>query len=69
MYSNGKCALPAYLATLFDITTHEMEMVYDCQTKIINEQNVNTFHNNLMLVLKQIIENPTQLIKEIKIGD
>lgn len=69
LYSNGKCALPAYLATMFDVESHEMEMIYDCQTKIINEKNVQHFHKNLMNLLKNVIEDPNKLIKEISMEE
>ncbi len=67
IYSNGKCALPAYVAAMYDIDTNEIDMVYDCQTKLMNEKHVEKYHNNLMLILKQIIENPEQKIENIKV--
>jgi len=58
IYSNGKCALPAYLAQFYNVKTGEMAMAYDCQTKIISEQGIADFHKKYLKVLNTIIERP-----------
>ena len=68
VYSNEKCALPAYVAQLYDIDTGEITMAYDVQTKIMSEEDVKTYHNNYVSVIKQIIENPEIKINNIKLN-
>ena len=66
IYSNEKCALPAYIGVLYDINNQEMQIAYDVQTKIVTEEDVKTFHNKLTNIIKQIVENPEILLKDIK---
>lgn len=65
LYSNGKCALPAYVALMYDINKEDIQMAYDCQTKIITEEDVNSFHQNYLNLLKQVLANKNILIKDI----
>lgn len=67
VYSNGKCALPCYLIFLYDIENHEMQMGYDVQTKLSSEQDVNNYHENLLYVLEQIVNNPNIALEELQI--
>ena len=64
IYSNEKCALPAYLAQLYDVNTGEIDMFYDVQTKIISENDVEIFHKKYLSIIDQVIDNP-----QIKVGD
>ena len=66
IYSNGKCALPAYIGHLYNVKTGEMVMIYDVQTKIIQESDVNSFHEKYLKTIEQVIENPQIIIKDIK---
>ena len=65
VYSNGKCALPAYIGLLYDLNKGNIQVAYDCQTKIINEQDVKNYHNELLNVLNKILENPEIKVEEI----
>lgn len=65
VYSNGKCALPAYIAQMYNTERGNIDMVYDVQTKIITEQDVANFHANYVHILSQILDNPTILTKDI----
>ena len=58
IFSNGKGALPCYLIFMYDIHSHDVIMGFDAQTKIINEHDVNNYHELLLKVLNKVIENP-----------
>ena len=68
MYSNEKCALPAYLALFYDIEQGDILMYYDVQTLITTGENVESFHKNYISVLEQITENPDKIIADISIN-
>ena len=67
VYSNEKCALPAYVAQLYDVDTGEITMAYDVQTKIISENEVKTFHENYVKTINQVLNNDEVKIKDIKL--
>lgn len=67
IYSNGKCALPAYVAAMYDVDSKDISMVYDCQTKLTTREQVKNFHYNLENVLNQIVTNTNIKIKDLKI--
>ena len=67
IYSNGKCALPAYIAQLYNTETNEIRMAYDVQTKIITEQNVADFHQKYLHVIEQVLNNPQIKLNEIEL--
>ena len=67
VYSNGKCALPAYIAQLYDVDKNEITMVYDIQTQIMNGQDVEKFHNNYLKVINLVIDNPEISLNDIKL--
>lgn len=66
-YTNGKCALPCYAALLYDYVNNEINVGYDCQIKLMNEQDVKNFHENLVKCIDQVMENPNILVKDIKL--
>ena len=66
IYSNEKCALPAYLGVLYDIDNQKMQIAYDVQTKIVTKHDVMAFHQKLTDIINQVIDNPEILIKNIK---
>lgn len=65
--SNGHGALPCYIAQLWRVEEGDIVMAYDCQTKIISEQDCATFHNNYLKVLKAVLDNPQIKINDIKL--
>lgn len=67
IYSNGKCALPAYIGHLYNAQTGEMVMIYDVQTKIVSEADVNDFHKKYLKTIQQVLQNPEIIIKDIKL--
>ena len=64
MYTNGKGALTAYVVQFLNARTMEIDMAYDVQTKITNEEDVRIYHSLYLNVLRQILDNP-----QIKIAD
>ena len=66
MYTNGKGALPAYIAQLYNIATGEIIMAYDCHIKTTSKEDVFSFHKKYVNLLLNIIENPNELIGNIK---
>ena len=67
MYSNGKGALPCYIALLYDVVAGSARMCYDVQTKIIFEKDVAAFHNSYVKVLTQLASNADILLKDVEI--
>ena len=65
LHSNGKGALPCYLALLYDVNNGNVRMCYDCQTKIIKEHEVKNFHNKYVELLNKVCENPNILLKSL----
>ena len=67
IYSNQKCALPAYIVQLLNVKTNEIDMFYDVQIKIISEKDVEDFHQKYISILKQVTENPNKKLSEFLI--
>jgi len=64
LYTNGNCALPAYVIQVLNDKTKEIEVAYDVQTRITSEEDVSNFHTYYLGVLRQVLDNP-----EIKVAD
>lgn len=67
VYSNQKGALPAYIVQLLNTKTKEIDMYYDVQTKIISQNDVESFHKNYISLIEQIIENPKSKLCDLAI--
>lgn len=67
IYSNGKGALPAYVVQLLDPKTNEITMVYDVQTKIISEEQLRSFHEMYLKVIRQVLDDPKKELRDIEI--
>jgi len=67
VYSNGKCALPCYVAQLYDVDTGEISMAYDVQIKTTSEEHVKKFHDAYVGVIKQILNNPDIKVSDIEV--
>lgn len=67
IYSNGKCALPAYIAIMWDIDTNYMDVLYDCYVKTHKEKDIERFHKSYLKILEQIVENQKIKIKDIEV--
>lgn len=66
VYSNGKCALPCYVAQLYDVDRGHINMAYDVWKKIINKEHVDVYHDNYLKVINTVIDNPEIKIEDIK---
>ena len=67
IYSNGKCALPCYVAQLYDVDAGHINMAYDAWTEIINDKHVDVYHENYLKVINAVIDNPEIKIEDIKL--
>ncbi len=67
IYSNGKFVLPSYVAAMYNVDTHEIQMIYDCQKKIITDENVEYFHKNLLHIIRAMISQPDLKVSEVKL--
>ncbi len=67
IYSNGKCALPAYIAVIYDVKTQSMKIAYDCQTQLMDGKDVEHFHNLLMKTISAVLAEPTKIIGKLDI--
>ncbi len=68
MYTNGNCALPAYVIQVLNAKTKEVDMAYDVQTRITSEDDVSTFHTYYLNVLKQVLDDPSIKIADIQLS-
>ena len=67
IYSNGKGALPAYLAMLYNVNEGDADMAYDVQDQLMNEQDIIKYHKNYVSVINQIMDNPEIKIEDVKV--
>ena len=67
IYSNGHGALPTYIALLHDVVSQEIRVAYDCLTILTTDEDVKTFHENMISVTKQIIKKDNIKIKDISV--
>ena len=67
VYSNGKCALPAYIALMWDVTTNDIDMVYDCYTKTHTAEDIKNFHKTYVSIIEQVLNNKDSKIKDLKV--
>lgn len=56
--SNGKGALPAYVAVMFNVKTGSISVVYDVQTMMIEPEVLGEFHNTYLRVIENVLDNP-----------
>ena len=67
MLSNGRFTTPCYLALMYNVDDGCIRAIYECQEKIIKEKHVEDYHNNLIKVLEQVMDNPKIMMKDIKV--
>jgi len=63
--SNGKGALPAYVAVMFNMKTGAISVVYDVQTMLIEPEVLGEFHNTYLRVIERVLENPDTQMKNL----
>ena len=68
LYTNGNCALPAYVIQVLDAKTKEVDMAYDVQTRITGEEDVSNFHTYYLNVLKQVLNDPSIKVEDIQLS-
>ena len=68
LYTNGNCALPAYVIQVLNAKTKEIDMAYDVQTKITSEDDVRNFHSYYLNVLKQVLDAPNIKVSDIQLS-
>ena len=68
-YSNERCALPAYVAVMYNIDDNSIGIGYDCQVNLITEKDVEVFHKNLISAIEQVTANPDMLVKDITLKE
>lgn len=67
VYSNGKCAIPSYIALMWDTVSNGIDIIYDVQTKIISKDAIEKFHKSYVTVLEKVLDNPLDKIKNISL--
>ncbi len=67
LYSNEKCALPAYIAMLWNINSNEIDVMYDCYKKTHTEQDIEQFHKTYVKIIKQVLNNTNIKIKDVEV--
>ena len=68
IYSNGKGALLAYIAMMWDVDTNQITVAYDCQTKTHSAEAIKKYHQALLSVLDQILNNEEIKIQDIEVN-
>ena len=68
LYTNGNCALPAYVIQVLNSETKEIDMAYDVQTRITGEDDVSNFHTYYLNVLKQVLDDPGIKVEDIQLS-
>ncbi|MBR7091056.1 MAG: hypothetical protein IKC79_01225 [Clostridia bacterium] len=67
IYSNGKCALPAYVGQLYDINTGEIQVAYDVQTMTHTEADIKKFHTLYVKILNLVMSCPQIVLEKIEV--
>ncbi len=66
VYSNGKTALPCYVALSYDPESGELVVMYDFVKRLMKKQDLANFNIQYAKVLEQIAKQPDILIKDIE---
>lgn len=65
VFSNGKGALPAYVALMHDTKTNEITTIYDIQTKMTSPQQLVDYQNTFIHVAETVLNKPTEQLKKL----
>lgn len=65
IYSNGKGALPAYIALMLDVNTNEIHVHYDIQTQMCTPEQLIEFQNTYVNVIETVLKNPESKLDEV----
>lgn len=65
VHSNGKGALPAYLALMASSKTDEIDVMYDVQTRMITGAQLAEFQNTYVHVIETVLDSSDKKLEEI----
>lgn len=65
LYSNGKGALPCYMALMHNINTNEIHAMYDIQTKMCGTEQMIDFQNTYIKVIETVLAQPETPLNEL----
>ena len=65
VYSNGKGALPAYIALIWDTQTNEIYVNYDVQTEMCSAEQLIEFQNIYIRVIESVLKNPDTKLEKL----
>jgi len=65
IHSNGKGALPAYIALMHDLRSNEIHAIYDVQTKMCSAEQMIEFQNMYTYVVETVLEAPDVALEKI----
>lgn len=65
LYSNGKGALPCYMALMHNVNTNEIYAMYDIQTKMCDADQMIDFQNTYIKVIETVLAQPEAPLNEL----
>ena len=65
IHSNGKGALPAYIALMHDLRSNEIHAIYDVQTKMCTAEQLIDFQNTYIRVVESVLDSPHKALEEL----
>ena len=65
IHSNGKGALPAYIALMHDLRSNEIHAIYDVQIKMCNADQMVEFQNTYIYVVESVLSAPDAALDDI----
>lgn len=65
VHSNGKGALPAYIALMHDVNANEIQVIYDVQTRMCTAEQLIDFQNLYIRVMESVLAQPDIALGEI----
>lgn len=65
VYSNGKGALAAYIALMFDVDTKEIYVTYDVQRQMCSSLQLIEFQNIYIHVIESVLSQPDEILNKI----
>lgn len=63
--SNGKGALAAYIAAMYDVDSRHIDVLYDVQTQMITASQLMDFHRLYLLVVGGVLAHPEEKLSRI----
>lgn len=63
--SNGKGSLVAYVALMYNMRSHKIDVAYDVQTEMISAEQLMDFHNNYLNTIETVLARPDKSLETI----